>query len=84
MDIAEAEGVPYYLFVSPNTTVLESVTGQFAAYSEAGAFFFKQWGGVRKSKNGRKLDGRTYDEMPIEQVIPQMIESHDDPLKVFA
>jgi hypothetical protein len=37
MDIAEAEGVPYYLFVSPNTTVLESVTGQFAAYSEAGA-----------------------------------------------
>jgi protein gp37 len=28
-------------------------------------FFFKQWGGVRKSKNGRVLDGRTYDEMPI-------------------
>jgi protein gp37 len=27
-------------------------------------FFFKQWGGVRKSKNGRTLDGRTYDEMP--------------------
>jgi protein gp37 len=27
-------------------------------------FFFKQWGGVRKSKNGRILDGRTYDEMP--------------------
>jgi protein gp37 len=32
---------------------------------EAGVrFFFKQWGGVRKSKNGRELDGRTYDEMP--------------------
>jgi|SRR5580698_7273547 protein gp37 len=29
------------------------------------AFFFKQWGGVQKSKNGRLLDGRTYDEMPI-------------------
>jgi protein gp37 len=28
------------------------------------AFFFKQWGGVRKSKTGRLLDGRTYDEMP--------------------
>ncbi len=28
-------------------------------------FFFKQWGGVRKSRNGRKLDGRTYDEYPI-------------------
>jgi protein gp37 len=27
-------------------------------------FFFKQWGGVRKIKNGRKLDGRTYDEYP--------------------
>jgi protein gp37 len=27
-------------------------------------FFFKQWGGVRKSRAGRKLNGRTYDEMP--------------------
>src|SRR5437879_4981932 len=27
-------------------------------------FFFKQWGGVQKSKNGRELDGRTYDQMP--------------------
>ena len=27
-------------------------------------FFFKQWGGVRKSKYGRELDGRTYDQMP--------------------
>lgn len=28
------------------------------------AFFFKQWGGVRKSEAGRELDGRTYDEFP--------------------
>lgn len=28
-------------------------------------FFFKQWGGVRKCKNGRALDGRTYDELPV-------------------
>jgi protein gp37 len=28
------------------------------------AFFFKQWGGVQKKRTGRKLDGRTYDEMP--------------------
>jgi len=28
------------------------------------AFFFKQWGGVRKSETGRTLDGRTYDEYP--------------------
>ena len=27
-------------------------------------FFFKQWGGVRKSETGRKLDGKTFDEMP--------------------
>ena len=27
-------------------------------------FFFKQWGGRQKSKTGRLLDGRTYDEMP--------------------
>jgi protein gp37 len=28
------------------------------------AFFFKQWGGVRKKKNGRTLEGRTWDQMP--------------------
>jgi protein gp37 len=28
------------------------------------AFFFKQWGGVRKSLAGRRLEGRTYDEFP--------------------
>jgi len=27
-------------------------------------FFFKQWGGVRKKRNGRVLDGRTWDDMP--------------------
>jgi protein gp37 len=30
-------------------------------------FFFKQWGGVRKSETGRELNGRTYDEMPSRQ-----------------
>lgn len=30
------------------------------------AFFFKQWGGVRKKEAGRILDGRTWDEMPPE------------------
>jgi protein gp37 len=37
-------------------------------------FFFKQWGGVRKSKHGRELDGRTYDEYPstIRQPIPSI------------
>lgn len=27
-------------------------------------FFFKQWGGVVKSRTGRELQGRTWDEMP--------------------
>ena len=27
-------------------------------------FHFKQWGGVFKKRNGRDLDGRTWDEMP--------------------
>jgi protein gp37 len=27
-------------------------------------FFFKQWGGKRKGRAGRLLDGRTWDEMP--------------------
>jgi protein gp37 len=33
------------------------------------AFFFKQWGGVRKSEAGRELDGRTYDAYPAQTVI---------------
>ena len=28
-------------------------------------FFFKQWGGSRKKKTGRQLEGRTWDEMPV-------------------
>ncbi|HUE02888.1 MAG TPA: phage Gp37/Gp68 family protein [Bryobacteraceae bacterium] len=28
-------------------------------------FFFKQWGGAQKKRTGRKLNGRTYDEMPV-------------------
>jgi protein gp37 len=36
-------------------------------------FFFKQWGGVRKAKNGRLLDGRTYDEYPrrAQAIVPE-------------
>ena len=30
-------------------------------------FFFKQWGGVNKKKAGRLLEGRTWDEMPLEK-----------------
>lgn len=33
-------------------------------------FFFKQWGGVRKKRAGRELNGRTYDEMPLRLFTP--------------
>jgi protein gp37 len=29
-------------------------------------FFFKQWGGINKKKNGRTLDGRTWNQKPIQ------------------
>ena len=35
------------------------------------AFFFKQWGGVNKKKNGRLLRGRTWDEMPARLSLPR-------------
>jgi protein gp37 len=33
-------------------------------------FFFKQWGGTRKSITGRELDRRTWDEMPAGVELP--------------
>jgi protein gp37 len=33
-------------------------------------FFFKQWGGVQKSKHGRDLNGQTYNETPSVQRVP--------------
>ncbi len=38
-------------------------------------FFFKQWGGTRKAKTGRMLDGRTYDEVPPRVTRPVLDES---------
>lgn len=32
-------------------------------------FFFKQWGGVRKTRTGRELHGRTYDEYPVARLV---------------
>jgi len=37
------------------------------------AFFFKQWGGVRKASKGRELDGRTHDEYP--DIVPNAVPS---------
>ena len=37
------------------------------------AFFFKQWGGVRKHTTGRILDGRTWDEMPNHTAGPNRV-----------
>ncbi len=33
-------------------------------------FFFKQWGGVRKAKHGRLLQGRTWDQYPTVSLPP--------------
>ncbi len=39
------------------------------------AFFFKQWGGVRKSTTGRSLNGRTYSEFPTRvQIKPPTLD----------
>ena len=31
-------------------------------------FYFKQWGGVFKKRYGRELDGRTWDDMPVQRL----------------
>lgn len=36
-------------------------------------FFFKQWGGFRKKENGRLLENRIWDEMPL----PEKLQNHD-------
>jgi protein gp37 len=41
---------------------LRSIRDQCA--SQGIPFFFKQWGGVRKGRLGRELDGRTHDDFP--------------------
>lgn len=35
-------------------------------------FFFKQWGGVHKKRNGRLLEGRTWDETPRHFPVPSL------------
>jgi protein gp37 len=42
---------------------VESILQQCRAHDVA--FFFKQWGGIRKARTGRSLHGKTYDEMPM-------------------
>jgi hypothetical protein len=39
------------------------------------AFFFKQWGGVRKKEAGRRLDGRIYSEFPERVELPVLENS---------
>ena len=44
-------------------------------------FFFKQWGGVNKKKNGRLLNGRTWDEMPSKFYYRQEEFEHNNRLQ---
>lgn len=46
-----------------NRSWVRSIRDQCEAASVP--FFFKQWGGVRKSEAGRLLDGRTHDAFPL-------------------
>jgi protein gp37 len=41
-----------------------------ACRSASVPFFFKQWGGTRKGKSGRLLQGQTCDEVPPRPVRP--------------
>jgi hypothetical protein len=45
--------------------------GEAACRKARTAFFFKQWGGVRKKSAGRHYRGRTFDEMPRSVAILQ-------------
>jgi protein gp37 len=45
---------------------------------ESVPFFFKQWGGKRKGRYGRVLDGRTWDQMPVPKN-----RTATDPLRVL-
>lgn len=39
--------------------------------SKGVSFFFKQWGGTNKKRSGRLLDGRTWDQMPLQLSLSQ-------------
>lgn len=45
-------------------------------------FFFKQWGGVRKSETGRLLDGLQYDELPILNQNPYYFSGDHDGIEL--
>lgn len=40
-------------------------------------FFFKQWGGTRKHKTGRRLDGRMWNQMPSPKLRKGLRFTHD-------
>lgn len=44
-------------------------------------FFFKQWGGIQKKKNGRELNGRTYDGAP--SYITNSIPSRQERIQIL-
>ncbi|HQR54076.1 MAG TPA: phage Gp37/Gp68 family protein, partial [Burkholderiales bacterium] len=48
------------------------------------AFFFKQWGGTRKNRTGRVLDGRTWDEYPLIKPPSVLRAKNKDPAAAFS
>jgi protein gp37 len=47
-------------------------------------FFFKQWGGVMKKRNGRLLEGRTWDDMPSRPARASAPSLKESPLTVLS
>ena len=47
-------------------------------HSNRTPFFFKQWGGINKKRNGRELQGRTWNQMPaIDRMLPQFVSDQE-------
>ena len=63
--IVGGESGPEARYMSPEW--VEAIRNQCLAQDVP--FFFKQWGGINKKKNGRLLDGRTWDEMPQVEMV---------------
>lgn len=71
--IVGGESGPYARPMSP--TWVRAIKAQCLAAKVP--FFFKQWGGVFKSRTGRMLNGRTWDQMP--NVMPTAKGDHHPP-----
>ena len=64
--IAGGESGPGARFMDPDW--VRSIRDQ--CERDGVAFHFKQWGGANKKRNGRVLDNRTWDQLPVTSTLP--------------